>query len=87
MDLIAESTTVGTLEAKNNLSQLIDRVATGETITITRHGVPVAKLVPAGTVDVEAARKAVEEWERIRVGVRLGDDLTIRQLIDEGRRR
>ena len=38
---------VGAYEAKTHLPQLLDRVEGGETITITRHGKPVAKLVPA----------------------------------------
>ena len=38
---------VGSYEAKTHLSGLLDRVERGERITITRHGVPVAVLVPA----------------------------------------
>jgi len=37
--------TVGTFEAKTHLTRLLDRVAAGEPITITRHGTPVARLV------------------------------------------
>ena len=40
--------TVGLFEAKTKLSELIDRVESGEELLITRHGVPVARLVPAG---------------------------------------
>lgn len=39
-------TDVGVHEAKSTLSDLIRRVATGEQVTITRDGVPVALLVP-----------------------------------------
>ena len=39
--------TVGSYEAKTHLPQLLERVERGETITITRHGKPVARLVPA----------------------------------------
>src|ERR1700719_1163578 len=38
--------TVGSFEAKTHLSALLDRVAKGERITITKHGVPVAVLIP-----------------------------------------
>ncbi len=38
--------TVGLAEAKNKLSELIDRVEQGEEITITRHDHAVARLVP-----------------------------------------
>ncbi len=34
--------------AKTQLSRLIDRVNAGEEVVITRHGRPVARLVPAG---------------------------------------
>jgi prevent-host-death family protein len=37
---------VGVLEAKNRLSELLDRVERGEAVTITRHGRPVADLTP-----------------------------------------
>ena len=36
----------GVYEAKTRLSQLIDRAAKGEEIIITKHGIPVAALVP-----------------------------------------
>ena len=39
--------TVGSYEAKTHLSALLERVARGETITITKHGVPVATLARA----------------------------------------
>jgi len=41
---------VGVLEAKNRLSELLDRVERGEAVTITRHGKPVATLNPARSV-------------------------------------
>ena len=39
--------TVGSFEAKTKLAELLDKVEAGETVTITRHGKTVAKLVPA----------------------------------------
>jgi len=39
---------VGLFEAKTHLSELVTRAEAGETITITRHGRPVARIVPAG---------------------------------------
>lgn len=41
--------TVGAYEAKTHLASLLDRVESGETLTITRNGRPVARLVPAET--------------------------------------
>ncbi|MBV9342272.1 MAG: type II toxin-antitoxin system prevent-host-death family antitoxin [Acidobacteria bacterium] len=40
------SNTVGAYEAKTHLSKLLEKVEAGEEITITKHGVPVGKLVP-----------------------------------------
>lgn len=41
-----EPVSVGLFEAKTHLSDLVARAAAGETITITKHGRPVARLVP-----------------------------------------
>lgn len=76
--------TVGAYEAKTHLSQLLERVAKGERITILKHGVPVAVLQP---VDAEKARPASEviaQLRKFRVGRRL-DGISIRSLIEEGR--
>jgi prevent-host-death family protein len=76
---------VGSYQAKTHLPRLLKRVERGERITITRHGVPVAMLVPVEekpTVDIKAI---IEEMKAFRRGRRLGK-LTIRQMIEEGRR-
>lgn len=76
--------TVGAFEAKTHLSQLLDQVEQGETITITRHGQPVAQLVPAKPArDPEALAALVEEIKRTRKGRSLGG-LKIKDLIHEG---
>src|SRR3954453_17723548 len=80
---------VGAYEAKTHLPQLLDRVESGETIIITRHGKPVAKLVPAsGETTKPDVKKAIEEMKRFQKehGPTLGPGLTIRELIEEGRR-
>jgi prevent-host-death family protein len=77
--------TVGVYEAKTRLSELLDRVAKGETITITRHGVPVAVLAPTPESRALSVEQAVEDLKRLRKGRSLGG-LTIRELIEEGRR-
>ncbi|GIL02152.1 MAG: hypothetical protein BroJett030_20510 [Alphaproteobacteria bacterium] len=81
-------TTVGVFEAKNKLSALIDRAERGEEIIITRNGKPVARLVAAQGRDVERARKAAEEIVKMRESLPSDtlEGLTIRQLIEEGRR-
>ena len=52
---------IGAFEAKNKLGMLLDRVENGEEIVITRHGKPVARLVPNTTrIDKPQARAALE---------------------------
>lgn len=79
---------VGWYEAKSHLPALLDRVAKGESITITRHGKPVAQLVPVQVESKPDVGKAVREMLEFRdmSGPVLGDDLTIRDLIEEARR-
>ncbi len=52
---------VGAFEAKNRWSALLDRVEQGEEIIITRHGRPVARLVPSnGGIDRSQAQAALK---------------------------
>ena len=76
---------VGAFEAKTRLNELLRRVSSGETIRITRRGVPIAKLVPLESKGKEDVAKAVRELREIRKRLSLGG-LGIRELIDEGRR-
>jgi prevent-host-death family protein len=78
--------TVGAYEAKTHLPRLLDRVARGEEIRITRNGRPIARLVPESAEEAPDIKAVIAEMREFRKGHRLGDDLTIRQLIDEGRR-
>jgi prevent-host-death family protein len=76
---------VGVFEAKTNLSQLIERVQQGESIVITRHGAPVARLVPFDeVVDRDRVRDAVQGLLEFR-GVKLPKGYTLERLIAEGR--
>jgi prevent-host-death family protein len=85
----ARSTEFGSADAKARFSELLARVEAGETITIRRHGKPVAQLVPVKPQKtLEEKLKAWEEWKEYRRkhNITLGPDLTIKQLIEEGRR-
>jgi prevent-host-death family protein len=77
--------TVGSYEAKTHLPKLLKSVAGGETITITKHGVPVAVLIPADGGKRRDAREVIEEIKRLRKGRKLRG-ISIRALIEEGRR-
>jgi prevent-host-death family protein len=77
---------VGAREAKTHLPQLLDRVARGEEIQITRNGRPVARLVPEPAEETSDIRSVIAQIREFRKGRKLGNDLTIRELIEEGRR-
>lgn len=78
---------IGTFEAKNRLSALLDLVEAGEEVTITRNGKPVARLVAAEARDDEKARRAVEAIREMRKQVKPDPDgLTIRDYVETGRR-
>jgi prevent-host-death family protein len=53
-------------EVKAKLPEFLDEVERGEVIVITRHGKPVAHLVPAPDVDRERVRKAIEGLASVR---------------------
>jgi prevent-host-death family protein len=76
---------LGIYEARTRWSEVIDRVAKGEEIVITRHGLPVAKLVPANGHAKASALEAIAELRKFRRKHKLRG-LTIKQMIEEGRR-
>ena len=77
--------TVGTFEAKTHLTRLLERVAAGEQITITRHGTPVARLVPLMPGGAQEIRETIAKVKQFSKGQTLGG-LKIKDLISEGRR-
>ncbi|MGV3552511.1 type II toxin-antitoxin system Phd/YefM family antitoxin [Rhizobium sp.] len=79
---------VGAFEAKNTLGSLLDRVEAGEEIVITRHGKPVARMVPEGvptdpTPALEALKRIRSRAKEISVGFNWDE---WREFRDEGRR-
>ena len=76
---------VGAFEAKTHLPELLRRVARGETILITRRGLTIAKLVPAGKETRKNPREVAERIRELRKGCRLVG-ITVRQLLEGGRR-
>jgi prevent-host-death family protein len=75
----------GLSDAKTHLSALVERVGQGEEITITKRGVAVAVLVAPGNRRKKNPKKVAERIRTLRHGARL-KGVTIRQLIEEGRR-
>ena len=76
---------VGAFEARNKLGTLLDCVARGEEVVITRGGKAVARLVPADVeFDRAKAKRVVEDIIEARRGVTLGG-LSLKDLVNEGR--
>jgi prevent-host-death family protein len=81
---------VSAFEAKTHFGKLLDRVARGEEIVITRHDKPVARLVPEGALRVDEVRQAVAGLRELQQQIRRRSkaklsDADVRSAIDEGR--
>jgi prevent-host-death family protein len=78
---------IGAFGAKPHLSALLERVAKGERIMITRHGIPAAMLVP---VDEAAGKlthgQILEGMRELRKRVK-PDRMSVREMVREGRPR
>ncbi len=75
--------TVGLFEAKQKLSELVERAKEGEPIGITRRGKLAALIVSAHR---EASLKDIfDDIEQIRKRVKRRKGVTVRSLIEEGR--
>ncbi len=82
----SDANLVGAYDAKTHFSELLERVAAGEQITITRHGAPVARLVPVRPVfSIEGRQAAVAAMRQLASRNRLGG-LIVKELIAEGRK-
>jgi len=81
-------TTIGFYEARTRFSELLDAVANGKQILITRRGKPAAIIAPPPKQESADVSEVVNEMLRLRdrEGPTLGDEVTLRQLIEEGRR-
>ena len=80
--------TIGAYEAKTKFSELLDRVEKGEHVTITKHGRPVAVLVPSRRHDPERASEGFRRMRELAKRVKI-DDLTwedLKKMRDEGKR-
>jgi len=75
---------IGAFEAKTHLPKLLKRVQAGERIVITKHGHPIAELVPYQGRDAGAVCAAIRDLTAFRRSHRLGQP--VRELIEEGRR-
>ena len=76
---------VGAFEAKTHLPRLLERVRKGERFVITKHGSPVAELIPFRKRDPEKIRAAIDDLKAFQESHSLGG-LSVRELIEEGRK-
>lgn len=86
MATLPGNNTVGAYEAKTHLSELLEKVEAGEEITITKHGTPVARLIPVtrgASPDERIA--AIQRIQKLAMGLSL-DGLKVKDLLREGRR-
>jgi prevent-host-death family protein len=86
---------IGAYEAKTHLPRLIERVQNGERFVITKHGRPVAELIPVSNHDAGRVKRAIADARLVRAalerrGVRLKEllrpDERLRDLTHEGHR-
>jgi prevent-host-death family protein len=76
---------IGAFEAKTHFSSLLDRVANGEEITITKHGKAVARLVSAESIEASAPESTFRKLKELRRANTLGG-ISWKELRDEGRK-
>lgn len=77
--------TIGSFEAKTHWSALLDRVALGQEIVITKRGKPIARLIPEIGDNGDKINDAIEKIKNLRKGVSLSD-ADWKALRDEGRK-
>lgn len=82
--------TITAFEAKTRFGELLERVARGEEVVITKHDKPVARIIPEGRPSLEKVREAIEGLRQLRERIALRSapltDEEIVALIKEGRR-
>jgi prevent-host-death family protein len=77
---------IGAYEAKTHFSELLERVEKGEEVTITKHGAPVARLIPVRKrLTVEERLAISAQMKKFARGNKLRG-LSIKDMINEGRR-
>ena len=76
---------IGTFEAKTHLSALLDEVARGVEVVITRRGVAIARLIPAGSPRSAGTGDPIARAKAFSKRQTLGR-LSWKKLRDEGRR-
>ena len=77
--------TIGAFQAKTHFSSILDQVEKGVSVIITKHGRPVARLVPVTGSDREQIKLTIQRFKQLAQGHTLGG-LDWKTLRDEGQR-
>lgn len=85
MIMVNEEIEVGTFEAKNKLSALVDRASRGSRIWITKRGRRVALLSSGSESPAPSGDGLASRFSRIRAKAKAGEE-SLKELIEEGRR-
>ena len=78
----------GAFEAKTHFSEILGNVVKGEKFIITKHGVQVAMIIPFSSKEegMDPIKDAIRALKKLRKGVTLGKKLSIRKMLEEGRK-
>lgn len=78
----------GAFEAKTHFSEILGDVINGEKFIITKHGVQVAMIIPFTQKEegVDPVANAIRALKKLKKGIVLGNKLSLRKMIEEGRR-
>ncbi|HUV68932.1 MAG TPA: type II toxin-antitoxin system prevent-host-death family antitoxin [Terracidiphilus sp.] len=77
--------TIQASEAKTKFLSILDEVERGESIIVTRHGKPIARIVPEAEIDRERVERAMRSIREIRKRTKPVSIEEILQMRDEGR--
>jgi len=76
---------IGVYEAKTQFPALLRKVQKGEQVLVTRHGVPLARIIPSGEHAQLPVKEVIGEIRKLRKGKKLSG-ITIRQFVEAGRK-
>jgi prevent-host-death family protein len=78
----------GAFEAKTHFSEILNEVINGEKFIITKHGIEVAMIIPFQKEEpsIDPVKDSIRSIKKSRKGVTLGKNLSIKQMIEEGRK-
>ncbi|SHK96490.1 type II toxin-antitoxin system Phd/YefM family antitoxin [Alicyclobacillus tolerans] len=76
--------TIGAYEAKTHFAELLEQVSLGETIIVTKRGIPVAKVIPIEQDKLDY-QHILRQFQSLRTNVKSAQT-SLKEMIEEGRR-